>query len=102
MTRLTSAVMALALLAGATPSSAGCRWFGTQLECDLSGRQVLIGTQAEHEPVYVGVFRPAGLLGGGGLLPDPVAPDRAFRVELQNVGKDPSLCREIGNEIYCY
>jgi len=34
--------------------------------------------------------------------PDPVAPDRAFRVELQNVGKDPRLCREIGNEIYCY
>jgi hypothetical protein len=102
MTRLVTAVMALGLLAAATPSSAGCRWFGTQLQCDLRGNQVLIGTQAEDEPAYLRPFRPAGLHGGGALLPDRVAPDRPFRVDLQDVGADPRLCREIGNETYCY
>ena len=45
MTRLVPVVMALGLLAAAAPSTAACRWFGTQLECDLGGSQVLIGTQ---------------------------------------------------------
>jgi len=71
MTRLVLAVMALGLLAAATPSSAACRWFGTQLECDLGGNQVLIGTQTEDEPAYLRPFRPAGLYGGGALLPGP-------------------------------
>ena len=102
MTRLASAVMALWLLAAATPSSAGCRWFGTQLECALGGSQVLIGTQTEDEPAYLRPFRPAGLYGGGALLPDRVAPDRPFRFELQNVSPRPSLRREIGDEAYGY
>ena len=101
MTRLVPAVMAFGLLAAATPSSAACRWFGTQLECDLGGNQVLIGTQTEDEPAYVRPFRPAGLHGGGALLPDRVAPDQPFQIELQNVGPDPyRLRREIGGEAY--
>ena len=101
MTRLASAVMALGLLATATPSSAGCRWFGTQLECALGGSQVLIGTQTEDEPAYLRPFPQEGLHGGGALLPDRVAPDRPFQIELQNVGPDPyRLRREIGGEAY--
>ena len=100
MTRLVPAVMALGLLAAATPSSAGCRWFGTQLKCEFGGSQVLIGTQAEDESAYLGPF-PQGLHGGGPLLPDRVAPDRPFQIELQNVGPDPyRLRREIGGEAY--
>ncbi len=102
MTRLASAVMALGLLAAATPSSAGCRWFGTQLECALGGSQVLIGTQTRDEPAYVRPLRPEGLSGGGGLLPDRVAPDRPFRLDLQNVRPDPGLSRKIGSEAFGY
>ena len=102
MTRLVPVVMALGLLAAAAPSSAACRWFGTQLECDLGGSQVLIGTQTEDEPAYLRPFRPAGLHGDGALLPDRVAPDRPFRFELQNVSPHPSLRREIGDEAYGY
>ena len=42
MMRLVPAVMALGLLAAATPSSAACRWFGTQLECDLGDRKSVV------------------------------------------------------------
>ena len=101
MTRLVPAVMALGLLAAATPSSAACRWFGTQLECEFGGSQVLIGTQAEDESANLGRFPQEGLHGGGALLPDRVAPDRPFRIELQDVGADPQrLRREIGGEAY--
>ena len=101
MTRLAPAAMALGLVAAATPTSAACRWFGTQLECQLGGREVLIGTQAEDEPVYVRPFRPAGLHAGG-FVDDRVAPEQPFRVELQDIGADPHLSRESGGETYCY
>jgi hypothetical protein len=45
-------------------ASAACRWFGTQLECDLGGSQVLIGTQELAEPVYAGALTPQPLLRG--------------------------------------
>jgi hypothetical protein len=94
--------MALGLLAVATPLSAGCRWFGTQLECGLGGSQVLIGTQAEDAPAAVTRFRPLSFHGSGGLLDDRVAPQWPFRIELQNIGADPRLCRRIQDETYCY
>src|SRR5437870_10116818 len=95
-------LIAFGLLCAATRAPAACRWFGTQLECDLGGNQVLIGTQTEDEPAYLRPFRPTGLHGGGALLPDRVAPDRPFRFELQNVRPHPSLRREIGGEAYGY
>jgi hypothetical protein len=30
------------------------------------------------------------------------AHDRPLELELQNIGTDPRLCRQIGNETHCY
>ena len=106
MTRFLLALpLALGLL-GATPQpSAACRWFGTQVECGVGGSQLLIGTQAAAEPTYIDPLRPHGLQGSAGLsdvLDDRVVPEWPARLDLQNVGVDPGLCRKVGNETYCY
>jgi len=102
MTRFLLALMALGLF-GATPqASAACRWFGTQLECDLGESQVLIGTQKMAEPAYAGALRPQPLQRSDGLLDARAVPERPLRFDLQNVGVDPGLCRKLGNETYCY
>ena len=93
-------LMALVLLGAATEAPAACRWFGTQLECDLGGSQLLIGTQAAPAPAYSSALRPQPLQGGD--VDDRPLPRWPLRLELQNVGVDPSLCRRIGNETYCY
>jgi len=100
MMRFALVLTALGLLGAATRAPAACRLFGTQLECDLGGSQLLIGTQAEAAPAYAGALRPR-LLQAGGVDNRPL-PRWPFRLELQNVGVDPSLCRKIGNETYCY
>ena len=102
MTRFLLALMALGLF-GATPqASAACRWFGTQLECDLGGNQVLIGTQRMAEPSYAGGLRPQQLQGSDGLLDARAVPERPLPLRLQNIGVDPGLCQKWGNETYCY
>ena len=103
MTRfLLPLLMALGLFGAAPQASAACRWFGTQLECDLSGSQLVLGTQTAAEPAYAGTLRPPLLQGSDGLLGDRVVPEFPFRVEFQSIGQDPGLCRKIGNETYCY
>ena len=100
MMRFVLVLMALVLLGTATEAPAACRWFGTQVECDLGGSQLLIGTQATPAPAYARSLRPQLLQGGD---PDDRPPSRwPLRLEFQNVGVDPSLCRKIGNETYCY
>ena len=93
-------MMGLGLLGAATRAPAACLRFGTQLECDVGGSQLLIGTQAAAAPAYAGALRPQLLQGGA--VDDRPLPRWPFRIELQNVGVDPSLCRRIGNETYCY
>ena len=95
-------LMALGLLGGATQAPAACRRFGTQLECALGASQLVIGTQAAREPAYARTLRPQLLQGGDGVLDDRPLPRWPLRLELQNVGVDPSLCRRVGNETYCY
>jgi hypothetical protein len=91
-----------ALIAGG-PASAACRWFGTQFDCRLGASQLVIGTQTAPEPSYARSFRPRPFHGGSGLPGDhAAAPAPPLRIELQNVDVDPSLCRRIGNETYCY
>ena len=102
MTRLLLVLTALVLLGTATQAPAACRRFGTQLECSLGGSQLLIGTQAAAEPAYAGALRPQPLQASDGLLDDRPPPRWPLRLQLQNVGVDPSLCRKIGNETYCY
>ena len=101
MKRLLPVLMALGFLGVATRAPAACRWFGTQLDCHLGGRQVLIGTQTAADPADVAGVRPQSF-SGGGLLGGRAVPDWPLRIEIQNVGTDPALCRKWGNETYCY
>src|SRR5438093_110400 len=64
MMRFALVLMALVLLGAATRAPAACRRFGTQLECDLGGSQLLIGTQAAPAPAYGSSLRPQLLQGG--------------------------------------
>ncbi len=103
MTRFLLAVMALGLF-GATPqASAACRRFGTQLECDFGGSQVLmIGTQGVAEPAYAGALRPQSLLRRNDVFDGRAVPEQPLRLNLQNFGMDPGICEKWGNETYCY
>ena len=101
MTRLTMLIM-VAVLAAAPRASAACRWFGTQLECELGASRVTIGTQAADEPTYARAFPIHSFHADRGLPDDQAASRRPFEIELQDFAADPSLCRKIGNETYCY
>ena len=102
MKRFLLALMALGLLGLATQAPAACRWFGTQVECDLGGSQLTIGTQRVPEPTCARAFGRQLLQGCDGLLDDRALAAWPLRLDLQNVGADPGLCRKLGNEIYCY
>src|SRR5690242_5730341 len=92
----------IALICAAPGTSAACRWFGTQLECDFPTGRVMVGTQAAAEPTY-GTSIPIHAFGAGRGLPGERAASRhALDIQVQDVGADPSLCRTIGNETYCY
>src|SRR5437899_661578 len=81
MTRFLLALMALGLF-GATPqASAACRWFGTQLECDLGESQVLIGTQKMAEAASVAEFVERYALGASPAVHD-LARDGVARVSV--------------------
>lgn len=96
-------VTVLGVVIAGGPASATCRWFGTQIECKLGASQLVIGTQTAAEPSYTRSFRPRPFHGGSGLPGDHgAAPAPPLRIELQDVAVDPSLCRRIGNETYCY
>ena len=101
MTRLPILLM-VGVLAAAPRASAACRWFGTQLECDLGARRVVIGTQAAEEPTYARSFPIRSFHGDSAFPDDHAASRRPFEIELQDFGADPSLCRKIGNETYCH
>ena len=101
MIRLPILVM-VCVLAAAPRASAACRWFGTQLECEVGTSRVMIGTQAADEPTYARSFSIRSFHGDGGFPDDRVASRGPFAIELQDFGADPSLCRKIGNETYCY
>jgi hypothetical protein len=90
------------VLAAAAQASAACRWFGTQLECDLGASRVVIGTQAAEEPTYARSLPIRSFHGDSGFPDDHAASRHPFEFELQNFGADPSLCQKIGNETYCY
>jgi len=102
MTRFLFALLALGLLGAVPHASAGCRWFGSQLDCEVGGSQLVIGTQAVAAPTSPGILGQQPLQGGVGLLEDRAFPEWSFRVNLQNVGRNPGDCRKFGNETYCY
>jgi hypothetical protein len=99
--RASTVLMIVAALAIAPRVPAACRPFGTQLECDLGANRVVIGTQAATQPTCAPSF-PILSFAGDDCFPNDPAPPHELRIELQDVGKDPQLCRKIGNETYCY
>ena len=101
MTRLLVLIM-VGVLAAAPRASAACLWFGTQLECDVGARRLVIGTQAAEEPTYARSFPIRSFHGDSGVPNDHAASRRPFEIELQDFGAEPGLCRQIGNETYCY
>jgi hypothetical protein len=100
MNRLPVLVAAVALAAFPTTSGA-CRWYGTQLQCDVGGRRLVIGTQTAEAP---GAFFPVRALNGARGLPVRAAVASASRLQihLQDFSDDPARCHRIGNETYCY
>ena len=90
-----------AMLAIAPAASAACRPFGTQLECDVGSNRVVIGTQAAAQPTCTPSLAVLSFAGDVCFPNDP-APSHELRIQLQDVGTDPQLCRKIGNETYCY
>jgi len=95
-------LLLLGVLSTACPVHAACGWFGTQLECDLGASQVVIGSQVADVPIRAtSSFLPPRFHGADRFL-ERLAPDQTLRLELQTIGADPSLCRKIGNESYCY
>jgi hypothetical protein len=95
-------LMMVAVLAAASHASAACRWFGTQLQCNVGESRVVIGTQAAEEPRPARALRVQPLHGGGGFGDDAVASRRPFEIQVQDFAGDSALCRKIGNETYCY
>jgi len=102
MIRLVRVLTTVCVLAAASRASAACRWFGTQLECDLGASRVVIGTQAADRPTGAGASQPQAFQDGDGLLDVRAILGLPFELKLQDIGTDPSLCRRIGNETYCY
>jgi len=95
-------LVVIAVLAVAPHASAACRRFGTQLQCDVGSSQVVIGTQAAEEPRAARALPVQPFNGAGGFGDGAVASWRPFEIEVQNFAGDRSLCRKIGNEVYCY
>jgi len=102
MTRYLFAVVLTLGVAGAATDASACRWFGTQFECGLGKSEVVLGTQTEAEPTYSRSFHPSHFQGVWHTTDDRTAYAPPVRIELQNIGADPSLCRRFGNETYCY
>lgn len=95
-------VLALGVLGAPLQAMAACRRYGTQLDCVLGGRQVVIGTQREADPAYTGELRPQTFQATRRLLAERPRFAGSFRIELQNVARDPGLCWRLGDETYCY
>ena len=102
MSRLVFGLALLTLLLTTSRAGAACRWYGTQLTCDASGRPVWIGTQIATDPSYArSTPRPQSLTAARDLGSSSPAPS-GMRIELQNFGGDATVCRTIGGERYCY
>ena len=101
MTSRLPMLIVLGVLAGPLRADAACHWYGTQLDCRLGDARFVIGSQTAEPTRDATSLRPQTLQGDGRLLTRRAAPT-AFGLTVQDVGTDPSLCRRIGNEGYCY
>ena len=93
-------VLIVAGLLGASSAHARCGIFGTQVECGLGTGVAVVGTQVADEADASVRFH--SLQGSARPFLERARPEDRVLIEVQNVGTDPSLCRRIGNEGYCY
>jgi len=96
-----SLLLMVGVLVAAPHASAACRRIGTQLDCDLAARQIVIGTQAPDAPTNSTSLRPPRLRGTDPVAGERVAPAPAFALELQDIDSGTSLCQDTENERYC-
>jgi len=101
MKRLLFGLVVLGLVGASPRAWASCRPFGTQLHCTLGGGEMVIGTQTTADD-RLGALPALPLHGGDGLFDAHPVIGWPLRVELQNVGSEPALCRRFGDETYCY
>ena len=101
MTSRLPLLIVLGVLAGPVRADAACLWYGTQLDCQLGDGRLVLGSQTGDPTRGITSLRPQPLQGGGGLLARRPSP-AAIGLSVQDIGTDPSLCRRIGNETYCY
>ena len=101
MTARLPLLIVLGVLAGPVRADAICHWYGTQLDCRAGDSRLVIGSQTADPTRSATSLHPQMLQGDGGLLSRRPSP-ASIGFSLQDVGSDPSLCRRIGNEGYCY
>jgi hypothetical protein len=97
---MAATVLVLSLLA-VSPAWA-CRWFGTQLVCDVGPSWLVVGTQAAIQPTWATPFPTNAYTRNGGLPDGAASPRFPLVIELQHASMNPANCTEIGNETYCY
>jgi hypothetical protein len=94
---------ALFALIATTPAAAGpCAWFGTQIDCVFGSTDLVIGTQTSAETGHTSSVGTSSFNWDGRLMNNSTSSPGRWRVELQNFGRDPRLCRDIDGERYCY
>src|SRR5262245_54303157 len=93
-------LMLAAGLVTASNVSGACRPSGTQLDCDLGSRRVVIGTQSAAPTTRARPWPTLSFSDDAGFADDPVP--RGLQIHLQDFAIEPQLCRRIGNETYCY
>jgi hypothetical protein len=101
MTSRLPLLIVLGVLAGPVRADAVCHWYGTQLDCHLGDGRLVVGSQTADPARSATSLRPQALQGDRGLLASLPTP-ASIGFSLQDIGSDPSLCRRIGNESYCY
>ena len=95
---------ALALAEVEAKAGAWSTWFlmTRSVFYNLGSSEVVFGTQVADDPAYATSVRASPFHDQGHLLDGRAPAATPFRLELQNVGVDPTLCRRFGNESYCY
>jgi hypothetical protein len=99
--RVLSVLLMVGVLVAASHASAACRRIGTQLDCDLAARQLVIGTQAADASTHSRSLAPEPLHGTDPVPANHAAPAPSFVLELQDIDSGTSLCRDTENERYC-
>jgi hypothetical protein len=93
------AIITALLLPFATSFAAPCTQVGTQIVCDWRSVGMSVGTQTQPDTTTW----PIQSFSGRDAMTVPPPPARpGLAVGVQSFSNNPSDCRSIGNETYCY